>query len=107
MGADDGWVTISNEFTTVRVRKQRTRNGERLEIVSARLGHVIRLDPLELESLTWQDETTFSRLLETPYGPDDLSEARPLSDLLAPGPPRPAVDGQGATGSAGRPRPAG
>jgi hypothetical protein len=89
MSAEDGWFTISNEFTSVRVRKERTRNGERLEIASSRLGHVIRLDPLELESLTWQNETTFSRLLETPYGPDEEGEARPLSDLfvLEAGPP--------------------
>ncbi|MGH2663873.1 MAG: dihydrodiol dehydrogenase [Actinomycetota bacterium] len=83
MTEKDSWVTISNEFTTIRVRKNRTRNGERLEIISPKLGHAILLDPLELESLTWQDETTFSRLLETPYGPGDPTDTRSLSDLLS------------------------
>lgn len=46
-----------------------TRNGERLEIVAPRLGKHIRLDPLELESLTWQTTETFSKFLETPFGP--------------------------------------
>jgi hypothetical protein len=81
MRPDDGWLTISNEFTTIKVRKRLTRNGERLEIASPKLGQVIHLDPLELESLTWQDASTFSRLLETPYGPDD-TEGRALSDLV-------------------------
>lgn len=76
------WLTVGNEFTEVKIRKVFTRNGERLEIVSAKLGYAIRLDPLELESLTWQDATTFSRLLETPYGPDEPLQKRPLTDLL-------------------------
>jgi len=76
-------LTLSNEFTTVQVRKVRTRNGERLEISAPRLGYTILLDPLELESLTWQDVHTFSRLLQTPYGPEeDGVEPRPLSDLI-------------------------
>jgi hypothetical protein len=82
MDRDPGWVTISNEFTSVRLRKRRTRNGERLEIISARLGHAIQLDPLELESLTWQEPRLFSRLLETPYGPEPDTEGRALSELL-------------------------
>ncbi len=81
MSDDDGWIQIANEFTTVRVRKQFTRNGERLEIHSAKLGTTIMLDPLELESLTWQTTETFSRMLETPYGPEEV-DGRPLSDLF-------------------------
>ena len=82
---DDGsGLIIGNEFTTVEVRKIRTRNGERLEILSRRSGQKIHLDPLELESLTWQDAMTFSRLLETPSGPGDSTESRSLSDLLMP-----------------------
>jgi hypothetical protein len=77
------WLTISNEFTTVRVRTVRTRNGERLEVESPKLGRSIQLDPLELESLTWWDARTFSELLKTPYGPEeDTEELRPMSDLL-------------------------
>jgi hypothetical protein len=90
MTDDNGWVTISNEFTSIRVRKERTRNGERLEISSPRLGQRILLDPLELECLTWQPPTTFSALLETPYGPDDLVDGRPLSDLIVLESSRPA-----------------
>jgi len=61
---------LANEFATVRVRRVRTRNGVRLEISSPRLGRVIRLDPLALESLTWQTMETFSGFLREPFGPD-------------------------------------
>lgn len=62
-------LEIGNEFALVRVRRIRTRNGYRLEITSPKLGYQIRLDPLELESLTWQTPDTFARMLEHPYGP--------------------------------------
>lgn len=76
-------LTLTNEFTTVTVEKIATRNGERLRISSPRLGYSVVLDPLELEALTWQPVETFSRLLATPFGPDeDGVEARPLSDLI-------------------------
>ncbi|CAM3486041.1 dihydrodiol dehydrogenase [Hydrogenibacillus schlegelii] len=74
-------LEVANEFTVVHVQKVKTRNGERLEIYSPRLGYRIQLDPLELESLTWQTTETFSRFLETPFGPGAV-EARSLSDLL-------------------------
>jgi len=64
-------IELSNEFAHVEVRRVRTRNGVRLEIRSPRLGRAIRLCPLALESLTWQDERAFSRFLETPFGPED------------------------------------
>lgn len=51
------------------MRKVDTRNGERLEIASPKLGHRIRLDALELEALSWQDHRSLSRLLERPLGP--------------------------------------
>lgn len=60
----------SNEFAQVVVTRARARNGVRLEIRSPRPGRAIRLCPLELESLTWQDEHAFSRFLETPFGPE-------------------------------------
>ena len=44
-------VEIANEFAFVRVRKVHTRNGERLEIQAPRRGTLIRLDPLELETI--------------------------------------------------------
>ena len=34
-------------------------------------GRSILLCPLELEALTWQDHDLFSRLLQTPHGPED------------------------------------
>jgi len=86
MATDDA-LTITNEFTSVRVRKVHTRNGERLEVRSAKLGFVILLDPLELESLTWQTPDTFCGFLQDPYGPEGVTGARPLSDLMAPTPP--------------------
>jgi hypothetical protein len=78
----DGWIRVANEFTTARVRKVLTRNGERLEIHSPKLGTTILLDPLELESLTWQTTETFSRMLEDPYGPEDV-QPRALSELMS------------------------
>jgi hypothetical protein len=60
---------LTNEFATVRVRRVFTRNGVRLEISSPRLGRTVRLDPLSLESLTWQTSETFSEFLRHPFGP--------------------------------------
>ncbi len=64
-------LVVTNEFAQVRVRKVWTRNGERLEISSSRLGRAIRLDALALESLTWQTAETFTKFLEDPFGPHD------------------------------------
>jgi hypothetical protein len=63
-------IELTNEFAHVRVCKIWTRNGERLEIEAPKLGYRIRLDPLELESISWQTPETFSRLLQTPFGPE-------------------------------------
>ncbi|HYY89067.1 MAG TPA: dihydrodiol dehydrogenase [Chloroflexota bacterium] len=62
---------LSNEFATVRVRRVSTRNGVRLEISSPRLGTSIQLDPVALESLTWQRMDLFSTFLRQPFGPED------------------------------------
>ena len=77
-------IRLSNEFTTIEVEEVRTRNGSRLEIRSTKLGLSVRLGPLELESLTWQDAPRFfSNLLRTPYGPEeDTGDIRPMSALL-------------------------
>lgn len=77
-------LRISNEFTSVEVRKVTTRNGELVEIRSRKLGFVVRLDPLELESLTWQEPIMFSQLLATPYGPEEDTLTLPLTDLIVP-----------------------
>jgi hypothetical protein len=70
MSMDNG-TSIANEFAMVYVRKVLTRNGERLEIESPKLGYKIQLDPLELESISWQPKEVFSRFLRTPFGPED------------------------------------
>jgi hypothetical protein len=92
--AEDAVWTITNEFTTIHVRKVFTRNGERLQVHSPKLGFTTELDPLELESLTWQPPETFSKLLETPYGPeDDAADIRPLTELFDATGPAQDADG--------------
>jgi hypothetical protein len=61
---------IANEFAIVRIRRVLTRNGERLEIYSPKLGTRIHVDAVELESISWQTHDTFSKFLETPFGPE-------------------------------------
>lgn len=78
-------IQIANEFTVVQVGYQRTGSGERLVITSPRLGFQTLLDPLQLESLTWQRPEMYSALLNTPYGPGAELRARPLSDLFGKG----------------------
>ena len=80
--AEDDTIKVGNEFAVVHIRKVQTRNGERLEIHTPRLGYRIELDATELESLTWQPKVTFSRFLETPYGPGHPSVPDPLDSLL-------------------------
>ena len=81
--SEDVTLQVGNEFAVVSVRKIQTRNGERLEIQAPRLGYRIELDAMELESLTWQPKETFSRFLETPYGPGKLA-AEGIEKLLEP-----------------------
>jgi hypothetical protein len=69
--ASDAVLELANEFALVTVRRVATHNGVRLEITSPRLGRSIQLDPLELESLTWQTHEVFTGFLETPMGPED------------------------------------
>lgn len=68
--AGDEPMELANEYAMVHVRQVQTGNGVRLEILAPRLGRAIRLDPLELESLTWQSHDTFSEFLHTPFGPE-------------------------------------
>ncbi|MBF6185653.1 MULTISPECIES: dihydrodiol dehydrogenase [Nocardia] len=60
---------LSNEFADVVVRVVTEGNGERLEIRSPRRGTCVRLDPVELEALTWQPPDVFTRTLEGSIGP--------------------------------------
>jgi len=64
-------MMIVNEFAAVRVRKVRTRNGERLELHSLKQDRTVRIDALSLESLTWRSVWEIGQGLETPFGLDD------------------------------------
>lgn len=79
---------IANEFTVVRVRHVQIGRGEKLVVTSPRLGFETQLDPLQLESLTWQSPEMYSALLDTPYGPAAQLKARPLSEVFKEGPGR-------------------
>lgn len=63
-------MQLANEFAAVLVERVDTGNGVRLRIASPRAGTEVLLDPLVLESLTWQPSDVFSRFLEHPHGPD-------------------------------------
>ncbi len=62
-------IVIGNEFSEIRVVQVDTRNGSRLLIDSPKSGQWVTLDPLELESLTWQNQATFSAMIGQPFGP--------------------------------------
>ena len=62
----DEYTEISNDAAIVRVRKVRTGNGVRLEIHAPEKDRLVYLDPLNIESLTWQTPQTFSDTLEDP-----------------------------------------
>jgi hypothetical protein len=62
-------ITIANEFSEIRVTRVETRNGSRLLVEAPKSGQWISLDPLALESLTWQGPATFSAMIGHPFGP--------------------------------------
>lgn len=62
-------LRIANEFSEIVVTRVETRNGTRLLIDSPKSGQWIALDPLELESLTWQTVHAFSAMIGSPYEP--------------------------------------
>ena len=87
-------IRLANEFAEVVVERVQTRNGVRLRITVPSSGRAILLCPLELEALAWQDHELFSRLLRTPFGPEDGSPADGASpDLSARGPSARADEG--------------
>jgi hypothetical protein len=57
--------TIVNEFAAVRVRKVRSRGGERLELHSPRHGEFVRLDATVLESLAHQSVKVLSQFIDS------------------------------------------
>ena len=63
---EDKYTEISNKNAVVLVRKVRTRNGVRLEIYSPETDRRVYLDPLLIESLSWQTAETFSNTLQDP-----------------------------------------
>lgn len=76
-----GTHELSDGTHTVEIRKIRTPNGERLEVVSD--GASTRLDALALETLTWQDDDFFVDLTGGPRGegPDVLDDTEPTMQI--------------------------
>lgn len=75
-------IRLNNEFALVWLEIDRTANGERLKIVSARTGQSCLLDPLMLEVLTWLPHQCFIDALATPFGPEpDLGLVPSLKTL--------------------------
>lgn len=73
-------VGLEGDHATVLVRKIFTPAGERLEIEAPERGYRIRLDAMELETLSWQDHETFLQFLADGGSlPEDFETPR-LSD---------------------------
>jgi hypothetical protein len=68
-GPADGELTVTNEFARVRVRVDRDGNDLRLAVRSLRTGREVFFDALQLESLTWLEESAYRSLLTEPFGP--------------------------------------
>lgn len=66
----DGPIVIANEFNDVVVRRVRTRNGTRLEILSPRRGTRVLLDAVILDCLSYQPPETFTEMLQRTPRPD-------------------------------------
>ncbi len=71
---DNEYTEISNASAIARLRKVRTGNGVRLEIHSPETDKRVYLDPLNIESLSWQTPETFSNILEAPPEAADTRE---------------------------------
>ncbi len=68
---ESGLTRINNEFALVELSVDRAANGPRLKVRSVRTHHVVYLDALQLEALTWLPLQAYLDALETPLGPDD------------------------------------
>ncbi|MDS0477326.1 hypothetical protein [Natrinema sp. 1APR25-10V2] len=64
-------LDLSNEYTVIRVEKTETTAGSRVTVESPKLGYSCQLSPAELDVITQKQIEFFSKLLETPYGPED------------------------------------
>jgi len=71
---ENEYTEISNASATARLRKVRTGNGVRLEIHSPETEKRVYLDPLNIESLSWQTPETFASTLEAPPVAADTRE---------------------------------
>lgn len=72
--ADGRGFTVRGPTVRARVRKVTTPKGARLEISSPDTGHAYRIDPLALESVSWQSEEAIDSLdaeLPDERGADD------------------------------------
>lgn len=68
---DEQTIRIANEFSYVEVRKIKTNNGELLEVEDRKNGRKVRLDAMQLESLTLLKPEDFSFFFEIHYGVND------------------------------------
>lgn len=68
---DTQTMRIANEFTYVELRKVQTNNGETLEVEDMKNGRKVRLDAMQLESLTLLKPEDFSFFFEIHYGIND------------------------------------
>jgi len=71
MPVSDKVLRLNNEFTSVIVALDHSRNGARLRIESVRTGRVVYFDPMQLEAMTWMPEELILRQFEYPFGPED------------------------------------
>lgn len=72
MSSSNDFIQIGNEFTVIHVRKLKTNNGEFLEIDSKKSDQKIRLDAMQLESLSLLEPHHFSEFFEIKFGIKDL-----------------------------------
>jgi hypothetical protein len=80
-------IVLTDDHAVVQVRKVHTRNGVRLEIAAPDSGRVIRLCPLELETLTWQTHDVFADLRPAPAGADAAIPTAEIPGELPGSPP--------------------
>jgi hypothetical protein len=77
----DTFLVLRNEFATVWVALDRTRNGVRLVLTDADAGTSLALDPLEIEAISRMSHRDFDeRILERAPGGDLPSDPTPSTE---------------------------
>jgi hypothetical protein len=71
MTASGPSFSVENEYATVLISRVETSRGDRLEIFVPKSGRRVLLDAVQLESLSWQEESFFSELLRGSVGPPE------------------------------------